>query len=55
MKVHPILSQIKRGKLGMDTIFIAFAICGGLLLPAYFYKSMKEHREKIINSRPVTP
>jgi hypothetical protein len=41
MRSNPLLSQIKRGKLGMDTLFIPFAIFGSILLPFYFYKQMQ--------------
>lgn len=35
------MAQVKRGKLGADTIFIAFALVGFALLPTYFGKKMK--------------
>jgi hypothetical protein len=55
MKRNPLLSIIKRGKLGTDTFFIAFAICGGLMLPLYFYEKFKKNKQLIINSRIASP
>ncbi len=35
------MAQIKRGKLGFDTIFIGFALVGFALLPIYFGRRIK--------------
>ncbi len=48
MKKNPVMAQVKRGKLGFDTIFIAFAIVGFVLLPTYFGKKLKSNQQKII-------
>lgn len=55
MREAPILSQIKRGKLGMDGFFILFAVFGGLLLPAIFYQRFKSYKENIVKNRILTP
>ncbi len=55
MREAPILSQIKRGKLGMDGFFILFAVFGGILLPAIFYQRFKSYKENIIKNRILTP
>jgi hypothetical protein len=51
MRYSPILSQIKRGKLGVDNLFILFAIVGSVALPAYFYQRFKKNKEIIIKNR----
>ena len=42
------MAQVKRGKLGFDTIFIAFGILGFALLPAYFGKKIQQNQKKIV-------
>ena len=54
-KKDPIMSQIKRGKLGMDNFFILFGIFGSLLIPVYIFNKFKKNREAIINSRIAPP
>jgi len=49
------MAQVKRGKLGFDTVFIAFAIVGFALLPTYFGKKIKDNQKKIVESRGVDP
>lgn len=49
------MAQVKRGKLGFDTIFIAFALIGFVLLPTYFGKRLKQNQKKIVESRGVDP
>jgi len=41
LKRNPVMAQIKRGKLGFDTIFIAFGILGFALLPTFFGKRIR--------------
>lgn len=55
MREAPIFSQIKRGKLGMDSIFILFAIIGSVTLPFIFYQRFKKNKEIIIKSRKYSP
>jgi hypothetical protein len=38
------MAQVKRGKLGVDTIFIAFGIMGFIFLPYYFAKKLKSNQ-----------
>lgn len=35
------MAQVKRGKLGFDTVLIAFAVLGFGLLPVFFGKRIK--------------
>lgn len=49
------MAQIKRGKLGVDTIFIAFGIMGFFFLPYYFGKRIKQNQQQIVESRGVDP
>jgi hypothetical protein len=51
----PIMSQIKRGKLGSDNFFIFFGIFGSLMIPIYVFNKFKKNREAIVNSRNVSP
>ncbi len=55
MKTTPLWSLTKRGKLGIDTFLIAFAMLGSMFLPWYFYQKFKENKKIIINSRKVDP
>lgn len=55
MKESPVLSQIKRGKLGFDSILILFAIFGSFALPYFFYEKFKTSRETIVKSRKYSP
>lgn len=54
-KKDPIMSQIKRGKLGVDNFFILFGIFGSLMIPLYFFNKFRKNRENIINSRIASP
>jgi len=38
------MAQIKRGKLGVDTVFIIFAVIGLGFLPYYFGKKIKSNQ-----------
>ncbi len=49
------MAQVKRGKLGMDTVFIAFGIIGFLFLPYYFGSKIMKNQAKIVQSRGVDP
>jgi hypothetical protein len=42
------MAQVKRGKLGLDTVFIAFALVGFVLLPSYFGTKIKQNQKKIV-------
>jgi hypothetical protein len=55
MRETPILSMIKRGKLGTDNLLIAFAMIGSFLLPIVIYDMFKENRRKIVEGRKVGP
>ena len=55
MKKSPILSQIKRGKLGTDLLLISFAAIGSLLLPFIIYERFRENRSQIVKSRKISP
>jgi hypothetical protein len=41
LRQNPVMAQVKRGKLGFDTVLIAFAILGFVMLPTYFGKKIK--------------
>ena len=48
MKQHGLTkSALLRGKLGVDTFFIAFGVLGLVFLPAYFYYRGSGNREKM--------
>ena len=49
------MAQVKRGKLGMDTVFIVFGIMGFIFLPYYFGSKIKKNQAKIVESRGVDP
>ncbi len=49
------MSQIKRGKLGVDNFFIFFGIFGSLMIPLYIFNKFKKNREAIVNSRIASP
>lgn len=55
MKEAPIFNQIKRGKLGFDSILILFAMFGSVLLPYFFFQKLKKHKEMIVESRKYPP
>lgn len=55
MRDAPIWSQIKRGKLGFDSVLILFGIFGSVLLPYIFYEKFKKNKEIIIKSRKYPP
>ena len=55
MREYPILSQIKRGKLGVDNIFILFALLGSAMIPTYFYFKFQKNRETIVKNRKISP
>ena len=55
MREAPIWSQIKRGKLGFDSVLILFGIFGSIVLPIIFYHKFKKNKEIIINSRKYPP
>ena len=42
------MAQVKRGKLGIDNVFVIFAVIGFALLPVYFGKKIKNNQEKIV-------
>lgn len=44
LRKNPILAQIKHGKLGVDTIFIAFGVMGFLFLPYYLSKNIRRNQ-----------
>lgn len=49
------MSQIKRGKLGFDSVLILFAIFGSFALPYIFYQKFKVNKEIIVKSRKYPP
>lgn len=55
LRKNPVMAQVKRGKLGFDTVLIAFGILGFVLLPTYFGKKIMENQKKIVESRGVDP
>ena len=55
IKIDPVMSQIKRGKLGADNFFIFFGIFGSLMIPLYIFNKFKKNREAIVNSRIASP
>ena len=55
MREYPIFSQIKRGKLGVDNIFILFALLGSAIIPTYFYLRFQKNRETIVKNRRISP
>ena len=44
-------TALLRGKLGIDTLFLAFGITGMFLLPAYFHLKRKRHQKEITTLR----
>jgi hypothetical protein len=38
------MAQVKRGKLGLDAIFIVFGLAGFVLLPLFFGKRIMKNK-----------
>lgn len=55
MRKNPIFAHIKRGRLGVDNLFIAFGILGSFMLPLYFINKFRKNRQALVQSRIATP
>jgi hypothetical protein len=48
MRKNPIFAHIKRGRLGVDNLFIAFGILGSFMLPLYFINKFRKNRQALV-------